>query len=276
MSTIASVATTPPVTVANGSLKASKVLVVEADYFALTSRIDPNVIFWGANDLRSHQEIPEKITHLWLAPTVTEGDRRNLTEQAKARGIHVWACLVGELRRRLLPFWAEDRNRSIADPVDPFGGHVRIPGVEAELDRLRARLPALHEARDRAIANQAIAKKVGIESRKKADPNNPRKRGRPSGKVVPIRETPTPTALEASVVTAPVHKTPPSPEVAAALSELPNLERKVFEMTYGTNNGDMPRPTKEVAGEFGIPEANVERILNRVLEKLLPHGFQSS
>lgn len=95
----------------------AKVLVVEADCFALTTRVDPNVIFWKPGfSKESVPEIPPGVTHVWLSKWVSVGDRAQIHAQAVERGIEIWKCVLGELKNRLLPVWKNDSNRSLMKP----------------------------------------------------------------------------------------------------------------------------------------------------------------
>src|SRR5690606_14128366 len=103
-----------------GVVKAKRTaLVVEADYFAMTSRVDSNVIFWEPGfDVEGVPKIPKCVTHLWMHRSINAKARKELETQAQQRGIQIWKCQIFELRHRLLDFWTPE-NRSLINPVLP-------------------------------------------------------------------------------------------------------------------------------------------------------------
>lgn len=239
--------TPPPANTEVRSLKrARKVLVVEADYFALTTRVDPRVIFWDTDSVETYTKIPRGVTHLWISKYASESRQTALKSQAKTRNITVWNCEICELRFRLLPFWSKPGNRSLMRPVDPDGSVG---------DDHQGPIAALKEAWERV-------KKGRIEP-------HPLPNIRKS--VAKERSV----SLTKSPAREPLGKTPSVPPFtwAEALSELPDLDRQVFSKVYGINPGEQPQEPGVVAEEFALPEENLKRILKRVEKKLEALGI---
>lgn len=173
--------------------KKGKVLVVEADYFALTSRIDPNVTFWDTNTAWKKRAIPRGITHLWISGHAMPEVRDRLEEEALDRKIEIWNCSLFELRRRLMPFWNEPRNRSLMIPADP---EESLKVIKRAWKNVKQKLKEL-------------------------------KKKRLSANVIPPR---TPSAPAQARKAAPPQK---SADVSKALAELPDLDREVFSLAHG-------------------------------------------
>jgi len=101
-----------------------KAMVVGCDYVALTSRHDPNVIFWPVGVAQANTPMPPKVTHLWISDFISEEAKANLLRHAKNRNITVWKCSLVELRQRLLSFWSNPSNRSMVTPAEANGSET--------------------------------------------------------------------------------------------------------------------------------------------------------
>lgn len=276
---------TPPPEVVVSSLETKgKVLVVEADYFALTVRKDDNIVFWDANTTRTNGEIPKGVTHLWVSNHTNDGIRERLLFQAERRSIVVWSCALRELRRRLLPFWADDANRSLIDPVEPddssLAGGYRVSTLfEANKAKTR-RLKLLKSAAERVAvpAQPAVSEKpqrrtppLKLVPRPVVEPQAPESVREP----IPESMSTSPSVEVEVLEPVPASPEAPSatPDWITALDKLPDLDKHVFSVIYGINTGKPPQSIESVAEEFALPEPNLKRILARVLAKLEPHGF---
>lgn len=279
--------------------RVTKVLVVQADYFALTSRRDANVIFWKANEAQAPEaQIPKKVTHLWLAAFVSDGTRASLLSQAKEREIEVWDCTLSELRRRLLAVWADDTNRSIIDPVDPDLGVVSgLPDLEVSIvhhepsfdlvNINRSRIDALasrtsefeeHEEEDSSEEEATprrrrkriltLNDKFLIERMKKLRKAARKFQARKNGKVVDITTRTVRRKSSRPQPATPTKELQP-PNVVATLQKLPDLDRMVYSMVHGLTADHQPIPPSKVAVEFGLPESLINRIVERVRQKLV-------
>jgi hypothetical protein len=123
--------------------KDRRALVIEADYFSLTSKNDPNVVFWNAAHVHQEIPIPRGVKYVWMAPTVVQQHRTRITAEAESRGIEVWNFGMYTMRAMLLPIWKHDHNRTDPDPVvvsdrGTYGGRTVEP-IAAKLEaRFRA------------------------------------------------------------------------------------------------------------------------------------------
>jgi len=214
--------------------KKPKVLIVGSDYFALTTRIDTQVVFWSVDEAvknpiaTDHFFIPEDVTILWVDPGIEGEVRRNLLDQAIVRGLAIWREDMAsyELRQKLLPIWADDSNRSMVWPAVDQGPDIYLEREEKSRTRSefikQERLEALREAGARAEAQRAE-----VEAERQA-------------------------------------------QMDQALQKFPMLDRRVYQ-SYLRHEGKNGRRMAAVALEFGFPQVNVERIVKRV-ESMLVQG----
>ncbi len=145
--------TTPPRRQARRQQILPKVLVVEADSFVLTSKQDPQVIFWNAAQTAQGLPLPASLEILWLSQYVLDSNRERLLQEATANNVVVWDCQIKELQRRLTPYWHHDWNRSFFEPmvVSDHGivgsSYVpSVPGPEQTKEKKTERLGRLKAA----------------------------------------------------------------------------------------------------------------------------------
>ncbi|MFH0890862.1 MAG: hypothetical protein V1856_02425 [Candidatus Liptonbacteria bacterium] len=269
----------------NSGQTIGRILVVQADNLGLTTRVDPNVIFWDARRARTETRIPKGITHLWISDHVPGAIEQALLDQAEERRIVVWTCLLGELIRRLLRFWADPSNRSLlrAAEGEEEGGssghgyayHPNSLGIEdaGEVFSL-----------NRSTIERVVSKQLtgldghGVYPRAQEDLDSEHPRPAFSG----VRRGHPPPAkrlrlLRIAAKRAARAKTAAGTEkpatnsggavrekrvsIPASVRNLPEFDRQVIEFYLGGNG--QPRSLTEVAREFGLPEVNVQRVIER-------------
>jgi hypothetical protein len=272
----------------------ARVLVVEADYFPLTCRIDPCVIFWKPGVATPTTRIPKGISHIWISQHALKAIRQNLLGQAIAQGIVIMRCPLGELRRRLLPFWGDPRNRSLILPADSGDNNLPEPIRDLEFFEDNSTFPigglsrsiidtivekvnatTLGEAETPIIEKESelevIKETSHLQKRRrllKLAANRVKKRqaeGKPATKSTEVL----PAAPILRLVSPQVVRQQPQADFVYILSQLPAHDRLVYEFYYGLGEGKGRQATfAEVSSEFGLPQDNVKKIIERVQRKL--------
>lgn len=273
-----------------------KVLVVQADYWALTDRIDPNVIFWNPGFARNGvPSIPEGITDVWLSKHLSMQHEVALSEQAKSRGVKVWRCSIGELRHRLYPVWALPENRSLVSPADsgddlpsdlldsvhpadevetsvlsqvskyvsPIWGRPIFAEEEAEAPADRTgedeeAIPAIPKTRKARLVRQMAILKQAHRRHQRKQKSLPQLEASQEELVVPVLSSEEPSA------SGPVGDS----LISTALGQLPMFEREVFVFHYTKTSIDC----EATAREFGLPLANTQKLVERVWGRLQKQG----
>ncbi len=281
-----------------GTTSTGKALVVDADYFALTSRIDPNVIFWTANDVAKKKRIPADVEFLWISSLTLEEHRLRLQREAKVRGIEVWGCAISELCIRLLPFWFQPTNRSLVIPANPEDDKAQYSSqaqLQASLSAIgiESGLPSdEHSALKTAVVNYFSRDddEVELEDRTGEDedaiPRVSSKRAPVTAKekqkferMKLLRKAGRKAARLKAKGVLPSNgsssRSGPQPsfsvsELKSALQNFSTLDSTVF--TFHYEHGASLEAT---SAEFSFPQRNVQRILDKVWSKLPEHGFKS-
>lgn len=284
-----------------------KALVVEADYFALTSRIDPSVIFWDADKAKSKSRIPEGVTHLWISGYTLEDVRSSLSAQAQERNIQVWKCPLVMLRERLLPFWGNPANRSMIMPVQPdenpadnhdsslfFNPDDFSPkdnlesAIEMAIAQTTPWLNEEPEAEDRAGEDEdAIPQLRGMRRKKLLAAKVHRltllkkaaeriKSGKiepPSSVKLKLVKTDS-VQRQSTVVQSGAPSAPTVDIIRSILVRFPVVEREVFSYHYSLNERGVSRISiKATATEFGLTEAIAKRLIQQVWARFSKYGL---
>lgn len=267
--------------------KRGRALVVEADLIALTERRDPNVIFWKPGWFQEFGlKIPQGVTHLWVARFVSEPRRSQLISVAQSRGVEIWDCVIGELVRKLGFFWEDGSNRAPLSAASN-GNSPRDTSEDglflssdgrrrSAIERVRVEWSSeeedlkdhgfAHDSEDDQIdggaKNQssqqdrirsAVHKRFLTRRLKLLKAAHARVKARANGEV---------PASRVEVITS--QKSIKRREISVdQLRGLAEFDRLVF-LFYLGDNGGPPRPLTAVAKEFGLPEPNARRLVERV------------
>jgi hypothetical protein len=270
----------PPVEVEQPMVQ--KALVVECNYFALTTRIDPNVTFWDFYDAEVTQlYIPPNITLLWFDKDLPYEYRALLVNQARARNIRILSCPVKELCRHLLPVWAIPTNRSMVKPADPDG-----PGPKTEDDLLIEALLASDPAYAEFPALRKSSAWVSNTAKKRDDnESEPKTEGGLKLKDFLLRLAEKKARQErnkAKKGKTSVVKTNAVPVVhdyQRLKKELANLsvfEREIFSLYYSIDStSDRAGDMRSTAFKFAISMETATEIIGRVWRKLRAAGVES-
>jgi hypothetical protein len=272
-----------------------QVLVVDADYFALTIRIDPNVIFWMPGQSSVDSVIPSGVRYIWISKWTAPEIRIALRAQAKERGIEIWECVIGELIRRLIPFWKEPANRSLIRPVQPKEDAVD------ELDQMSS-----YQSRDdasdagligesfnlRSVITENSSQNLGADEEELAEEKENRQLQKAKDRRLKLLKKSAARvaaqrfqaqALPAKKVSKPgrlpqhmpepserIKVIKPSPVLFQELAKLPVFDRKVFCFHFGLGDSvvSVIPSIERTVSEFKIPAVNVQRILKRVSAEL--------
>jgi hypothetical protein len=224
-------------------------LVVGADFFPLTSRYDPNVLFWDVNTALENKKIPKGITHLWISAYIPQDRSSQLEEEALDRNIQVWRCSIAELCNRLHPFWKKAYNRTL---------NKRLEDVKEQ------NLQLIKDTWELITKTGGPVSQLASTRRERAA-GSPKPKASARKRDAPEVPAPLPSATETASL-------PASVNWNEALAELPDIEREVFSKVRGVNGGK-PQRHEVVAKDFGLPVGNLQKILARAERKLEAKGI---
>ena len=263
------------------------VLVVGADYIALTSRIDPNVIFWDINLASQEKPIPRDVKYLWVSKHVDKRIKVNLLRQADERkDITTWKCEIGELCKRVYPFWAFPWNRSPLHSVMPdqsgIDEAVYVANIEltsTDHDAFPAVLRGLSSVEK--ITSEKIYRDSEKTDKELDIENRPGlikhlTSGRESKRIKKVEGFKKKRlALLKQIgerhqhrVTQTNNTSQVQPVLQDVFQSLTPLERKVYQTKFGIANENRERSISEVASLFLLSEFDVAAIIARVSEKI--------
>jgi|GEM_PF-5158550 len=289
-----------------------KFLVVKASFFALTTRIDSNVRFWGPKETTQSAVIPVGITDIWFSRReISGGIRTNLVRQAIERGLRIHHLSIKLLIEELIDVWADPRHRSLMKPAEdddaPGINEVALPMGESSLpmtmDSALAlaqagpatdddeRLTPEEDAEDEATmerriqllaakltAGSAVARKKveGLKRLKAAHRAHKKRASKAKQQAQPAvaKQAAAKKVLAAEVV---IQKSAVVDGWAAKLEILPVVERRLFEDRYGVGkkSGQSVHPAK-VGKAYGMDEPTAQRVIDRAWSRLRDAGLRLS